>query len=226
MADACPDCGSEVTYEVRTARVRSGTCGACHHAFAIVDGAETFLPAGAPSATPEGVVVPGDGPECDECGGPLTIRATLDGGLEASCPECETRSVFVPAEAAGRSPPEPSERPRAPRSDRPGRDFGRPPARPCRECGGPLRFSTDDEGRVVGECASCGNRFVLPPRRDDARRGPPRFVPRPGGGYSPRYPRDRAGPPGRGKPRYGERGRREEDDDDRPGRRRPRRRTY
>ncbi len=225
MADACPDCGTEMGYEVRTARVRTGTCGACHHAFAIVEGTETFLPPGAPA--PEGAApapAPG-GPECDECGSPLVLRATLDGGLEASCPECETRSLFVPADAAARGPPPSDRPPRGPRrEDRGGRDFGRT-ARPCRECGGPLRFSTDDEGRVVGECGSCGNRFVLPPRRDDRRSGPPRYVPRPGGGYSPR---DRSGPPPRrGGPRFERRGRRDDDeDDDRSERRRPRRRTY
>lgn len=229
MPDACPDCGAEVAFEVRAAQVRTGTCAACHHAFAIVGSSEEFVPEGglAPPRA-ESAPAPSGGPECEECGGPLVIRSTLDGGLEATCSTCETRAVFVPADAVARAPTNDRRPPRGPRPDRVGSPYGRP-ARPCRECGGPLRFSTDPEGRVVGECGSCGNRFVLPPRREESPRGPPRFVSRPGGGYATRYPRDRprtAGGPRRGRPRYDRRSGEDDEDDDRRERRRPRRREY
>ena len=45
-----------------------------------------------------------------------------------------------------------------------------PRSRPCRQCGAPLRFTTNEEGLLVGECEACGNRFTLPPRTEGGRR--------------------------------------------------------
>jgi hypothetical protein len=193
MASSCPDCGSEVEYTDREVRLRTGTCGACGHEFTFVAGTAIALgatpPTGGTSAGEDAAPVPG-GPECADCGTPLAFRARSDGSLEAACEECETTTLFVPS--AGRE----ERRPPRGRPARDDRDSGMGPrSRPCRQCGAPLRFSTNDEGSLVGECDSCGNKFVLPPRdfrgggrSDDRRSG------RPGGG--------RYGPP-RGRPSYG-----------------------
>ena len=63
----------------------------------------------------------------------------------------------------------------APSEGGPMRSAG-PRARPCRECGAPLRFSTGPDGAISGECDACGNKFTLPPKREGFRggsRGPP-----------------------------------------------------
>ena len=230
----CPQCGAEVTYEVHEARVLTGTCEDCHRVTTLVEGT---LPIGssAPSS-PEtgspGSTSPRTGPECADCGSPLTVTARDDGSLEVACSECDTVTTFVAQ--GGREAPAPPSRSR--RWDRaPGRaevesDRG-PRSRPCRQCGAPLTFSTAEDGTLTGECSSCGNRFTLPPRRD----GPGRS----GGGFRDRYsrgpPRRYGGSGGRGSDRgaggsrrfggsggrYQRRGRSPEpDDDDRRRRRR------
>ncbi len=198
----------------------TGTCADCHRVTTLVEGP---LPLGTAVAAvgeevPVGEVTsPTGGPECAECGSPLAITAREDGMLEVSCAECETTTTFVPE---GNAPPR-APRERAEREDRPrrrddsrtdsrgdARGEGMSNARPCRQCGAPLKFTTDAEGVLTGECSSCGNRFTLPPRRDSgfgredrgggsryASRGPPRYGRKPGG-YS-------SGGGAGGRPRYG-----------------------
>ncbi len=230
----CPECGAEVAYSVQEARVLTGTCGECHRVTTLVQGG---LPLGTPgseaeaSATEESSSPPAAGPECATCGEPLVVTARDDGTLQVECAECGTRTTFVPAgRGAPRGAPEGSERYR-PRGSDEGREGGGPSrSRPCRQCGAPLTFTTDDEGNLTGECASCGNRFTLPPRRDG---GPSRDRGGYGAGRPSRYGRGGGGWSGGGKPRYRERSggyraaprRRESDEGDgeSPRRRRPRR---
>ena len=238
----CPGCGAEVSYTVQETRVLTGTCSDCHRVTTLVEGA---LPLGTPTPA-DGNAAPADdapspaaaGPECAECGEVLTITARDDGFLEVACTECETTTTFVPEGSVpspgSRQPADRYDRPR--RRDRPASE-GAPAARPCRQCGAPLRFTTDDEGMLTGECTSCGNRFTLPPRREGgvgrAERGErDRFAPR----GPPRYGRKPGSWSGRGsegRPRYGSRSgayRRRDassggasfDRDDRPRRRRRR----
>jgi hypothetical protein len=192
--------------------VLTGTCADCHRVTTLVEGPlplGTAIAAegeGVPTGTP-GAPAPG-GPECAECGSPLAINAREDGMLEVACSECETTTTFVPE---GSAPPPParerSDRYERPRRQEDSRGEGAPNARPCRQCGAPLKFTTDAEGVLSGECTSCGNRFTLPPRRDSgfgredrgggnryASRGPPRYGRKPGGwsggggtGGRPRY---------------------------------------
>lgn len=165
MTNSCPDCGSSIEYEEHEARLRTGTCSSCSREFAIVEGSSVASRLGAPRASSEseGERSGGEGVEgleCDACGGPLTIRPKGQNSLELTCEDCDTTTVFVPAPATARSG-----------SGRPGRfDSGTSRSRPCRQCGAPLRFSTDDDGNLVGECDACGNRFTLPPR--DRAKGP------------------------------------------------------
>jgi DNA-directed RNA polymerase subunit M/transcription elongation factor TFIIS len=226
MPNNCPQCGSAMEYEVHEVRLRTGTCPACSKEFALVEGETVASRLG--SAPPssgaedeegteagEGAATV-EGPECEECGSPLSFHEGPRGTLEVRCDECETVAVFVPqTEAPSRG------RPRADREG-PGREtdsFAPRGGRPCRKCGNPIQLSTGEDGVVVGECTSCGNRFTLPPRRDgpgggrrfdrrprddrsDFRRGPGAR----GGG---RYPGPRRGPP------------RQFDDRDRRRKRRP-----
>jgi uncharacterized membrane protein YgcG len=197
----CPGCGAEVSFAVQETRVLTGTCAGCQRVTTLIEGPlplGTAVP-GAGEETPSEGAVAGEGPECAECGSPLTVAAREDGMLEVSCAECETVTTFVPE---GSSPPRaPRDREeRSPsRGDRPRRreessssgDAGFSNARPCRQCGAPLKFTTDAEGVLTGECSSCGNRFTLPPRRDSgsgrgdrggySSRGPPRYGRKPGG---------------------------------------------
>lgn len=188
----------------------TGTCSGCQRVTTLVEGP---LPLG--TAVPgDGEEVPsadggsGPGPECAECGSLLTVSAREDGMLEVSCAECETTTTFVPeGSAPPRAPRDRDERPS--RDDRPRRreesGGGFANARPCRQCGAPLKFTTDSEGVLTGECSSCGNRFTLPPRRDSgpgrgdrggySPRGPPRYGRKPGGWSS--------GGGSGGRPRYG-----------------------
>jgi len=144
------------------------------------------------------------GPECEECGSLLAFREGKNGSLDAVCADCGTTTVYVPQRAPGRpemvfEPPERGrERPERGR-ERPERfDGGAPRGRPCRKCGAPLRFSTGDDGNLVGECDSCGNRFTLPPRADGGGGG--------GGGWgsrgAPRYGRREFRPSAGGRPPY------------------------
>ena len=212
MPNNCPQCGSAMEYEVHEVRLRTGTCPACSKEFALVEGETVASRLGAAPPSSEasdeedneagaGAVVAG-GPECEECGSPLLFREGPHGTLEVRCDECETMAVFVPqSEAPSRG------RPRGTREG-PAREMDAfaPRGRPCRKCGNPIQFSTQEDGVLVGECSSCGNRFTLPPRREgpeggrrfdrrprddrgDFRRGPP------GGRGGGRYPGPRRGPP-------------------------------
>jgi hypothetical protein len=227
---SCPGCGAELEYSVETTRVLTGTCGQCQRVTTLIEGP---LPPGTPTASPPGsgdeaagsAATPG-APECAECGSPLAVRVQRDGSLEVSCEECETTSRFVP-EGAGEGPRGRGREDRRPPREPPG--GGGPRARPCRQCGAPLTFTTDEDGQLVGECRACGNRFTLPPRRNDfggrAER-PGRFPPR-GPSRYPRRPAGWSGGEGRsyGGPRHDVRRRSDsdEDGDDRRRRRRPRR---
>ncbi len=238
MDRACPDCGAETEYVEGTSRVLRGSCAACGHAFLILaddhpvpPAAGTGVVAAGASADPDepASAATVDGLECDDCHGPLAVQATAPDRLEVACADCGTSVAYVLASAVAptvegrRFPPREREYGRSGGPDR-----GPPRARPCRECGGPLRFSTDDDGNVTGECASCGNRFTLPPRREGGRgperRGGPRRGPsdryRRGGGWGGRDGGDRRGP-SRGPPRRFRRDDGDGDDD----RRRRRRRT-
>lgn len=246
MGAVCPECGAEAAFVERKARVLQGSCVGCGRAFTIVQ--EAPSPVGdhaatdtslsqatseegarpSPSEPPE-LRVPG--PACAVCGATLTLTAKSGTSFEARCHSCSTTLTYVLATGPVSGP----FRRGPPREDRP--TFRTPRARPCRECGGPLSFSTDDDGNVTGECASCGNRFTLPPRRGPAaeragrgyrggrdRSFSPRFR-RPG-----RWPRQAEGSRPRqfepSRPSYRPRERRpgsDDDEEDRPRRRRPRR---
>ena len=226
MTSSCPDCGAEVEFTEQPVRLRTGTCSSCGHELALFDGTSVAIPpaGGAESADEESSeATPPSGLECEECGSPLSLRARPDGSIEARCDECESTAIYVPQAAAEERAAEDR------RGRRPERgDIGPPSARPCRKCGGPLRFSTNEEGEVVGECSNCGNRFTLPPRRDGAPRGRGygargRYGDRPfaggdrrstwGGSSARRGPRDR---------RYG----RDRDDEGSDDRRRRRRKSF
>ena len=243
---SCPDCGAETGFVEHAARILQGTCSGCGKTFTILEGAPAVSSpsAGGPVDPAGGTGTSGAslssgapaGPPCSVCGAALAVRAS-DTGLEARCSSCSTTFTYVlatsPFPGPGRAYPSRG-RP-APREEA-GR-FGPPRSRPCRECGGPLRFTTEPDGNVTGECDSCGNRFTLPPRREfgggrdggDRRRpgrgGPPsfrrggRYPSARGGGDAPRF--RSGGPP------YRRRERREESDDEDDSsdrrRRRPRR---
>lgn len=210
MTNNCPDCGASMELEQREVRLRTGVCPSCSKEFAFVEGTTVASRLATPpsNAAEEGegttAVVAEGGPECEECGSPLQFREGHHGAIEAVCAECETTTVFV-RKPEGRF----ADRERPPRSEGQG-----PRARPCRQCGAPLRFSTGDDGMVVGECDSCGNRFTLPPRpggggggrsfgRRDFRQGPGGRPPYRGrGGDRPFRRVDRGGPS-----RYEEEGR-------------------
>ncbi len=242
---SCPDCGAEAEYVEATARVLQGTCSECGRTFTILE--QTQAGSGGPSGSPpeaasdeettqgarEASTIPA-GPPCSVCGAALAVRASAEGSLEAQCSSCSTTFTYVLAT----SPPAEPTRTFRPRG-RPPRDegggFGPSRSRPCRECGGPLRFSTDPDGNVTGECGSCGNRFTLPPRREfgrgrgdggdrgrPRRSGPPSF--RRQGRYPPRRDSGGEGPRYRGGgPSFRRRDRRDDaEDDDSTDRRRRR----
>ncbi len=224
---SCPHCGSEVSFAVEEARVLTGTCPSCQKVTTLFEGPVPLGSAG-PEAAPGEAAEKGEdtGLECSECGGSLTIEPSPDGSIEVACTECETVARYVPEERG--SPRGPSEE--GPRS-RPGRDRERaspgPRSRPCRQCGAPLTFTTDENGQLTGECASCGNRFTLPPRTDGyggGNRGPPRrYGSRPGPRYGGRSGGWSSG--GGYRPRSGDDRRRDRgSDDDRDDRSRRRRR--
>jgi DNA-directed RNA polymerase subunit RPC12/RpoP len=207
MASRCPECGEEATEIERIGRVRTGSCDHCGHTFTVIldsPGAAS-APASPEAGTAEGAQLAVIGEmACEECGEALAFSIGPGPSVVARCAECETELSFKPESAESEAPAAPERR--APREgggwgggsrdrgsyrgggdrggDR-GSDRGGSPARPCRECGAPLRFSTEPDGRITGECTSCGNRFTLPPRREGGGggggfRGGPRG--RPGGG--------------------------------------------
>ncbi len=237
MTRTCPDCGSPVDYASRTEVVLEGACAGCGHTITVLQHPGAGGPPGTgvridgPTEREEGVAPveatgwAGPRPACEGCGAPLTFRVA-GVGVQGFCSSCGLTSEFHPERVPAREPR--SRRPPRFEPAAEGRGGYGPTrtARPCRECGGPLRFSTAPDGTISGECDQCGNRFTLPPRRDSppgrregdrrfdrgtasrfGRRGPPRRYGRaPGAGYRPREGRrDRDG-----------------DEDDRP-RRRPRR---
>jgi translation initiation factor IF-2 len=180
-------------FDARPTTVLTGSCGSCGHQLTILqDGAPPSADGSVPAVDAMGsggktwrATAPAvEGPPCQACGEPLSFRSSGGPNVEATCSGCGAVSSYVPA---GMAPREftPRSRPRPERSDDSGPGFRSPNARPCRECGGPLRFSTAPDGTISGECGSCGNRFTLPPRREfgggdrggGARRydrGPPR----------------------------------------------------
>jgi hypothetical protein len=237
-------------YDARPATVLSGTCGSCGHQLTILQGGGDAPPDGSmptPDATAgadagtlhawKATAPAVDGPPCQACGEPLAFRSGGGPNIEATCSGCGAVASYVPAGMAPREfqrreaprfeRSERSERPE--RSDDSGSGFRNANARPCRECGGALRFTTADDGTISGECGSCGNRFTLPPRRDFAgggdrgggrrfeQRGPPRGKFGGRGGSRP-YGR----PPGGGGGFRRREGGEDRDGDERP-RRRPRR---
>lgn len=201
MANSCPECGAEMTFEEHEVRLRSGTCPSCSKEFAVVVGttvASRFAPSAsaARQETAEESITEGaseGAPECEECGGPLVIREGSSGSLAATCEDCDTTTVFVRQSDVMR---------REGARERPARfDAGASRGRPCRRCGGPLRFSTDETGMLVGECESCGNRFALPPRPGARRENEGRRAPSFGRRDKPYRSRGRPFDRGEGAPR-------------------------
>lgn len=245
MPNTCPDCGAPVEFSAATARVLHGDCAGCGHGFTILEGLPPIPASRGESATGEsegaaeagsvGVTSP-EGPECGSCGASLTLRSASATTLEAVCASCNSRFNYTLETAPSeREAPRRFRRPPPESEERGG--FARPASRPCRECGGPLQFSTSPDGLVTGECGSCGNRFTLPPRREEGGRGGrPPFRRPGGGGFRPRYGGGggysrgggRGGPPrsGSGSRPYQRRGPPRDDEDDEGSdrrRRRPRR---
>lgn len=213
-------------FEVHPASVLLGTCSDCGHAFTLVEGTATPAPriaeAGAAPAPAEGDE---DRPTCDACGSTLLFKEVAEGTIQSTCPGCHATERYMAASAQGPPRERFESRPRRfeGRSDRyEGRsDRSEPPrSRPCRECGGPLSFSTNPDGTVEGICSACGNRFTLPPRRDGDRpsggrgEGGGRYGGGGGNRYGGRPSYDRRGPPGRGPPRYNRRPRPAGSDDE------------
>jgi len=176
MSSSCPHCGAAVEFAGRDARILNGTCADCHGTFTIVeDGAPA--PDGVRDAPafqePSGVAqetrgVSASTVSCADCGTPVVLRSTSNATIEAACPVCRTTRTYLLDRSLEGS--DHGRRPGFARSGDEGRRrFNPASARPCRECGGPLRFSTAPDGTVTGECVACGNRFSLGPRR---RAGP------------------------------------------------------
>jgi hypothetical protein len=195
---ACPGCGAGAEFEARTVQVLRGSCPGCGKAFTIVED-DRLTPGGVggdsgaegpsgPTSETNAAPSPGasSGPPCGSCGAALTLRSASSEGIQAACGSCGAAFTYVLASPSAPGPRRSFAPRRGPPRDE-GSGFGPPRSRPCRECGGPLRFSTDAEGNVTGECSSCGNRFTLPPRPRygggsdrPERRGP-------GRGFSPSY---------------------------------------
>jgi len=204
MAKSCPECGAAVEYAARSVEIIEGSCSGCGRAVVL-------LPP--PGATAAAVGEAASTSGCWECGGPLTLRARPDRSVEAKCGSCH-QVVRLVAEVAGgtdeegddeeesEEEEEEEERPRRPfrpRGDRPSpgawRDDRAPrfAARPCRQCGGTLQFTSNPDGTVTGSCAACGNEFTMRPRPQGAG-GPGR---RPSWGGRDARPRYSSGPPRR-----------------------------
>jgi predicted nucleic acid-binding Zn-ribbon protein len=210
---SCPDCGSAIEFASQPAQLLTGSCAGCGHSFTLLEGvveagrglgktAEEGSEAKMQPNEPESI----SGPVCSLCGAPLEITATPT-GLSAVCSGCSSSFQYVLRSDTDRPFRRPTGRGGYRSDDR--SSPAAPRARPCRNCGGPLQFTTSPDGLVTGTCASCGNRFTLPPRREEGGRG---RGGRPGqrGGY-PSRPRgsrgwgrvgDRGAPP----PRFRSRG--------------------
>jgi hypothetical protein len=189
MTSSCPGCGAEATFAARPAVILEGTCASCGKTSLVIEEGVATGGEATPVAAPTAL-------ECSECDGALSLQRSADGGLETRCAGCGAVARY--AVESDR----PRERRFTPRYAPGGGDEGRerpdrPASRPCRECGGPLRFSTAPDGMTVGECGSCGNRFTLPPRPYGRNGGGPPSDRRFG----------RSFPPGRGRPGgWGDRG--------------------
>ena len=240
MSGSCPDCGAEVEFTTRPAQLRVGACSACGHSFALFEdpsgtspGAVSGLIAtSVPGATPPSPAEASGGAiPCPQCEGSLTLRASGEGRIVGVCADCEAETVFTVETGEEEEAEEPRARRGPPARGRfsgGGMDRGEGPrSRPCRECGAPLRFSTNPDGTVQGECTSCGNRFTLPPRTYDRGGGGGfrgRFGPRGGSDRGGRFPRGSGGRFGRGPPPYARRRPpREDEGEERDDRRRRRR---
>jgi predicted nucleic acid-binding Zn-ribbon protein len=218
MAKSCPECGAEVTYSTRSVEVLEGSCADCGHSVILV--APPATPAEGDRAAAATAAPPA---ACWDCGGALRLTVRPNRSIEAVCTDCETVTELSVAPAQGAAPAEPEKRPFRPSFDRearrPGRydddRGGRPPARPCRQCGATLQFTQLPDGTVEGSCPSCGNTFTMRPRADRDSR--PSYGRRPSFGGPPRRPSYGRGPP-RGRP-YRRRDD-DEEEDDRPRRRR------
>lgn len=202
MPSSCPGCGAQMEFVDKEVHLRTGRCDSCGDEFALLAGTTLPVPRSeegesGPTAAPAAPEVPL--PECEECGSPLALRRRHDGSIEARCGECESTTIYVPrAEAEEEEEEEAGPRPRRRAPEGP----GGPRGRPCRQCGAPLRFSTNEEGLLVGECDSCGNRFTLRPREGGSGRDSGRFR-RGGGGPRGRPYGDRRGGPRWGGPSRG-----------------------
>jgi hypothetical protein len=203
---ACPSCGSTLEYERSPAELESATCTTCARQFTLVtpgSGPATLI---SESTEEEAAAAGPAGPDCEECGEPMQVEFKGTSKVSLTCEDCAKTITLAETDGTAASAPPP----RFERIER--REGARGPprssnSRPCRQCGAPLRFSTDDDGNTVGECESCGNRFTLPPREDGGRGGGGSFRkggyrPRPeggGGGYGGRRPGgyERRGPPRR-----------------------------
>jgi hypothetical protein len=177
MEKSCPECGAPVDFVPTAAQMQSGTCSGCQHTILIL--AAGGPPLVAPALPPEeGSAASGPSIEvkCPECGTATELSLKGRGAIAAECDVCDQTFVFrlqkTDAEPETERPERPAFRPR-PRDDDRGDDRrgGADRARPCRECGGPLRFETNEDGGVTGICDSCGNRFTLPRRTDGGGRG-------------------------------------------------------
>ncbi|MGI0131770.1 MAG: hypothetical protein ACREDK_01545 [Thermoplasmata archaeon] len=219
MPKSCPECGAAVEFTSQTTEVLQGACTACHHAFVLLPVQSTIENLGTP--TPSEADAEEDDAEsllpCPSCGEGLELESEGADRLKATCEGCGTVVAFRREGAdeeddEGEAPERPM---RAPfrRDDREGEEA--PRARPCRQCGAPLKFETNADQTVTGRCEACGNEFTLPPRRDDRRGGTGRSYGRSGGtsrfsgggGGRSRFGgssyRGRSGPPrgGSGRPR-------------------------
>jgi DNA-directed RNA polymerase subunit M/transcription elongation factor TFIIS len=174
VANTCPDCGADVEYAEQTTQVLTGSCGECHHGFAIYSevsnaGGErrvVFSKGGEDVESAQTFVAP----PCPECGEALTLKGSAGSRIEAACSSCGSTAAFVLA--GDESVQEPRGAPDRGRSfERSDASSGPPRGRPCRQCGAPLRFTTAEDGTLTGECSSCGNRFTLPRRREESGGG-------------------------------------------------------
>ncbi len=159
----------------RPAQVLSGSCTGCGHSFTMLEGAVELgrtargISAGTPGPNePSGEGVSSSGPACTLCGATLEVAASPR-GLTGVCKGCSSSFQFILQSGDEGPDRRPLNRTEYRRHDREPSEG--PRTRPCRNCGGPLQFTTSPEGLVTGTCAACGNRFTLPPRRDQGARG-------------------------------------------------------